>query len=46
MSNEELALTIQRGEPRHFEALLEQNRGFIHKLALRYAGPALRNQGA
>ncbi|MDR2515307.1 MAG: sigma-70 family RNA polymerase sigma factor [Christensenellaceae bacterium] len=45
MSNEELALVIQRGEPWQLEALLEQNRGFLHKWGLRYAGLASRNRG-
>lgn len=45
MTNEEIVGRIQQGEAGLMERLLEQNRGFIYKVAKRYLPAAIRNRG-
>ena len=45
MTNEEIAGRIQQGEAGLMDRLLEQNRGFIYKVARRYLPIAIRNRG-
>ena len=45
MNNEEIVGRIQQGEAGLMDRLLEQNRGFIYKIARRYLPTAIRNRG-
>ena len=45
MTNEEIVGRIQQGEAGLMDRLLEQNRGFIYKVAKRYLPAAIRNRG-
>ena len=45
MTNEEIVGRIQQGEAGLMDRLLEQNRGFIYKVAKRYLPTAIRNRG-
>ncbi len=45
MTNEEIVGRIQQGETGLMDRLLEQNRGFIYKVAKRYLPAAIRNRG-
>ena len=45
MTNEEIVGRIQQGETGLMDRLLEQNRGFIYKVARRYLPAAIRNRG-
>lgn len=45
MKNEEIVGRIQQGEAGLMDRLLEQNRGFIYKVAKRYLPAAIRNRG-
>ena len=45
MTNEEIVGRIQQGEVGLMDRLLEQNRGFIYKIARRYLPAAIRNRG-
>ena len=45
MTNEEIVGRIQQGEAGLMDRLLEQNRGFIYKVARRYLPVAIRNRG-
>ena len=45
MTNEEIVGRIQQGDAGLMDRLLEQNRGFIYKVAKRYLPAAIRNRG-
>ena len=45
MTNEEIVERIRQGETGLMERLLEQNRGFIYKVARRYLPVVIRNRG-
>ena len=45
MTNEEIVGRIRQGETGLMDRLLEQNRGFIYKVAKRYLPAAIRNRG-
>jgi len=46
MNNEELAALIQAGEAWRMDALIEQNKGILYRIARQYVGIAERNRGA